>query len=312
MTGIHRVSAARRARLGVGAAIAGLVLLGCSKPQLLVFFSKPYWNALGPSLTAELSTVAQRHGLSTRIVTPGISEAVSDSLTKELRQGSVDAVVVDPLLSSEAADVAQRFGTVTFILMDGPDQPLSNTIDLRFDRSSAFKNMGRAVAAALRENPELASGPPPPGPERNEVAVLVLSRFSTDAETEAFSDGVAETGQRPLVKEIPEPLDRAAVVATVKALRAEGYQVFFPRLGELNGACLETLATEGGYAVTEDWVATQAYPAQVFLSVEEDVPAGIDACLSARDAKQHFVTQGAFLVSGKARKIPAGFESIVR
>lgn len=283
-------------------------LASCSGPRLLVYFSEPYWSAVAsPQFSEEMSAVARRHNLEMRVANPQITEGVEADLNGELAKGNVRVVVVDPFLSPNVGDVAAGHDSILFILLGQTAQPARNVAVLQFDRLDAFRVEGEAVAALLRD--ESTGSVTAAAPLK--VAVLVPAPATpTDPAVAAFTAGLSESDKKdkPFVKEIQRPVDRATVVAATQDLRSRGYEVLFPRLGELNGACLETLAASGGFVVTEDWQASRAYPAQVLMSVEEDIAGGVDACLTAGQKQGQVVSGPVRVVAGGARKIPAGFE----
>jgi hypothetical protein len=98
---------------------------------------------------------------------------------------------------------------------------------------------------------------------------------------------------------VPDPQTLAPIVSK---LREAGIAVFLYRPTGSGAAFLDVLAATGGSAVVEDWDASRPRPQQVLASIEEDLPAGIGACL-ARDAAP--VVEGpAHVVRGAAAAGP--------
>jgi hypothetical protein len=275
------------------------VLFGCWHGRLLYCAEPPFWASLGEPLPVRASLAWQslRHGWWPGFLLVGPQENPRDRLTAALSGGRFGAAVVGPLLSFEASGFAQGFPTTGFVLVDGPAWAAGsvNTVLLVFDRTEAFQAAGEAVRVSLA-----AAAP------HGLVGVLSpAGAASTDAEAQAFLRGASGEGAAaPVVREIDLPVDAAKVKAAVAEMRGGGVEVFLPRLGSLTVACLEALREAGGSAVLDDWVASGAFAGQVFLSVEEDVPAGIGLCLG-RAAEPGSVVQGPVrIVSGKARPIP--------
>jgi hypothetical protein len=85
----------------------------------------------------------------------------------------------------------------------------------------------------------------------------------------------------------------------VDKLRSAGAEIFLLGLGEHDPLGLEALHDSGGTAVVSDWQVSGAFPSQVLLSVEEDVPGGITRALDALRAGISLVQGPVRLVSGK-------------
>jgi hypothetical protein len=266
-------------------ALAGtLALASCGR--LVVLAADPWWSAVtggSPALTRQVAYAALRRGYLPSFVAVAVREDAGERLLGALSRGGVSAAVIGPPLSSAARDYAARFPSVTFVLVGGPsaDDGIDNTVQLAFDRTAAFREAG-ALAAA--------SGP---------VAVLSAEGRS-ERETEAFIDGVRGVAAAPettvqVLPRVPDPLVLAPVVS---GLREAGIAVFLYRPATSGAVFLDVLAATGGSAVVEDWAASRPRPRQVLASIEEDLPAGIGACL-ARDAAP-VVVGSAYVVKGAA------------
>jgi hypothetical protein len=287
------------ARRAILLAVAACCLGGCWRGRLLVCAEPPFWASLGEPLPVRISVAWQslRHGWWPDFLLVGPQENPRDRLSAALAARRYGAAVVGPMLSFEAAGFAQGFPHTRFILVDGTaaGAAAQGSVLLSFDRTSAFQAAGEAVRSSLA-----AAAP------HGLVGVLVpVGAASTDAEAQAFLRGASGEGAAaPVVREIDLPVDAAKVKAAVSEMRGRGVEVFLPRLGSLTVACLESLRESGGSAVLDDWAASGAFAQQVFLSIEEDVPAGIGLCLG-RTAGPGSVVQGPVrIVSGNARPLP--------
>jgi hypothetical protein len=281
-----------------------LLLSACSSNTAVFFISTPEWESMGGGreLERELSAVVREHGYSMRMVVQGILEPFGDRLSRELSRGRASVAIVSPLFSDEAVTVASRFPAVSFVMLGGtaPSGSEPGFLRLRFDRRDAFQSMGFVTALSLGES--ATAGQP-----KGRVGILLLqARSGGDEEIVAFRLGLSEAGdtEMPIVRELQEPVDKAAVQKAVTEMRAQAVEIFLPRLGELNSTCLEALKSSGGSAVTEDWEGSRAYEQQVFLSVEEDIVGGVGKCLTGIGGEDRIVYGPVRVVCGKARTIP--------
>ena len=91
-------------------------------------------------------------------------------------------------------------------------------------------------------------------------------------------------------------------------MHRDGVQLFLLGMGALDAWGLEVLQGTGGAAIVADWAASGAFPGQVFLSVEEDIPGGIARAL-ASPGRLRSINGPVRLVSGRARPVPREVES---
>ena len=281
-------------------------LSACWNGRLVVCAEPPFWASLGEPLAvrASLAWRSLVHGYWPGFLLIGPQENPRDRLSGILATGRFATAVVGPMLSFEPAGFAQGFTGTRFILVDGLPDPAAgkNTVLLVFDRADAFRAAGEAARLSLEE-----------AEPRGLIGVIaVAGSVSQDAEVQGFLQGAAgPDAPQPVVREIEAPLDAAKVKAAVADLRAAGVEIFLPRLAGLDAACLEALRDAGGCAVTADWAVSGARAPQVFLSIEEDVVAGIGWCLG-RAGKAGSVVQGPVrIVCGKARQVPAAMKGRV-
>jgi hypothetical protein len=258
---------------GLVRAFAGLVLAAtaislASCGRLVVLADDPWWGAVAAGSTAPARQVAKAvlaKGYWPTFLAVAEREDASERLEAVLGAGRIAVVVIGPPLSTDAAALAARHPGVTFILLGGlpGDDGFANTVQLAFDRTTAFREAGRLAAAA--------------GP----TAVL-STQGRPDAETAAFVAGVGdvEGAPRPLERVLPDRPDTAVLETAVSVLRAQGVSVFLYRPTGSRAAFLDVLAAAGGSGVVEDWAVSRPRPGQVLASIEDDIAGGIAACLS--------------------------------
>jgi basic membrane lipoprotein Med (substrate-binding protein (PBP1-ABC) superfamily) len=275
-------------------------------------FEQPFWMSLGDDGQARLSLtrVAVQHGYLPRIVVKGPQENPAVHLAQDISAGGFRTVVVGPFLSFEWPGYVPQSARTRFILIGGvtPDDLPQNAVALVFDRTHAFNAAGFAAGASVRER------------ARGEVSLALGSRIGillnassplTAAETEGFVAGVAEAleGARPTVRVLADGTDRPGVKAAIEQMRAQGIEIFLLGMGSLDPWCLEVMKDVGGSAVVADWASSGAFPAQVFVSVEEDIPAGIARALARAAPDVRAVDGPVRVVAGKAREVPAAARS---
>jgi hypothetical protein len=288
-----------------------VLLTGCWNGTMMFSFEQPYWTSLGADLRTRgaLAWVSVRHGYLPRFFVHGPQENPAAHLAQDLSAGPFHTVVVGPLLSYEWRGYVTTSPRTRFILIgeDGADELPLNAVALAFDRVRAFNAAGFAAGESVHEGD--------PGHASVElgtrVAVLLTSTSGlTAAETDGFASGVAEAleGARPIVRGL-EGSDRVAVKSAIEQMRAQGVEIFLLGMGSLDSWCLEVLRDAGGCAVVSDWASSGAFPRQVFLSVEEDIPGGISRALSRMVPGTRVVLGPMRVVEGKARRVPTAAKS---
>jgi hypothetical protein len=287
-----------------------LFLSGCWNGRLLLAFERPWWASRdgGPRLALSLGLAGVTRGYLPRLAVSAPTEHPAERLAAEVASGRYRAVVVGPLLSFDWRQYAPQNARTRFILLgDTPAADLPpNAVTLQFDRREAFRAAGAAAAAVIRD----ATGPG--GSPNARIAVLLSPSPVLDpAEVDAFSEGAARAldGSRPVVRTLTDRIDRAMVKTTVEEMRKEGVAVFLLGMGSFDAWALEVLMTAGGSAVVGDWMPTDAFPRQVLLSVEEDIPGGISRALGSR-GEGRVVRGPVRLVSGRARPLTSGMLSV--
>jgi hypothetical protein len=285
------------------ALLCALLLAACVNRRLLYSFEQPFWSSIGgePRLLAKLAGAAVLKGYFPRVdVIAGPAEPVA-ALAGRLTSGAYAAAVVGPLSSFEWVAFVPRYPATRFVLIDAPAparDPPPNAVFLTFDRTGAFRDAGHAAGKRLRAG----SGAADASTLGTRIAVLASDDSGlTEAEVDAFTRGVAETLNegRPGRRTLPAAPDRAAIRAAVEEMRKSGVEVFLIGLGERDPLGLEALRDAGGAAIIADWRVSGAFPAQVLLSVETDVPAGIARALDALRTGVAVVQGPVRLVKGK-------------
>ena len=269
-------------------------------------FEQPFWVSLGDDAQVRLSLTraGAEHGYLPRIFVRGPQENPAAHLAQEISAGRFRTVVVGPLLSFEWQGYVPQSPRTHFILIGAADSLPQNAVALVFDRTHAFDTAGFAAGESVRERAgvevSLALG--------SRIGILLnASSPLTAAETEAFVAGVAQAldGARPAVRVLADGTDRPGVKAAIEQMRAQGVEIFLLGLGSLDPWCLQVMKDAGGCAVVADWASSGASPAQVFVSVEEDIPAGISRALAHAAPEVRVVDGPVRVVAGKARDVPA-------
>jgi hypothetical protein len=245
---------------------AALVLASCGR--LVVLADAPWWSAVtagSPTPSLRVTWEALRHGYVPSFVAVAANEDPKARLQEALSRVHAAVVVLAPPASLDAREYATRYLEATFVLVDSPtaDDGMANTVQLAFDRTAAFREAGSLAASV------------------GAVAVL-LAAGRSERETAAFTEGVAAVpgAAPPVTRFVGNAPDPGALKAVVAELRGAGVAVFLYRPTASGAAFLDALAAAGGSAVVEDWAAAHPRSAQVLASIEEDIPAGIGACLA--------------------------------
>jgi hypothetical protein len=260
--------------------------------RLVVLAADPWWSAVsaGRAVTArQVAMAALRRGYAPSFVGVPVRQDAREHLLAALSRRRTAAAVLGPPLSFDVRELAARFPSVMFVLVggSGADDGIANTIQLVFDRAEAFREAGALAAGA--------------GP----VAVL-FAEGRPEGETAAFVEGVlaAPGALAPVTRDVGYAPNLDRLKSAVSELRGFGVSVILYRPTGSGAAFLDVLAAAGGSAIVEDWSASRPRPGQVLASIEEDLAAGIGACL-ARGAPP-VVTIPAILVRGDAPSGRAG------
>jgi hypothetical protein len=287
-------------------ALSFLFLCGCWNGRTLFVFERPFWASRdgGLPLVLSLGSVSVAHGYMPRISVDGQTGRPAERLAAEIAGGRYRAVIVGPLLSFDWRQYAPQNARTRFILLgaEAPADLPPNATVLQFDRREALRAAGTAAGIVVRDAEPSGAGTAARGAR---IAVILSpSPVLDQAEVDAFSAGAASVldGSRPLVHVLTERIDKAAVKTAVEQMRKEGVEVFLLGMGALDAWALEVLKETGGSAVVCDWASSRAFPRQVFLSVEEDLPGGVARALGSRGGV-HAVNGPVRLVSGRARTV---------
>jgi len=287
----------------VGALSCIVLLGGCWNGRALYSFERPFLSSLGDETGLRVSLVraALSNGYLPRFDTDLAVEPVA-GLLGSTAAGRYAVVVVSPLLSFQWSQFVPSLPGTEFVLVGVP-APLGeapkNAIFLTFDRAPAFREAGRSAGESVRAT---AGAGTPPSDLGVRVGVLAAERTGlAPAEAEAFALGVADVldGARPVNRTLAASPDAEAIRASISQMRGEGVAVFLLGLGERDPVGLEALRDGGGAAVVSDWQASGAFPAQVLVSVEEDVPGGIARALAASKSGSRSVAGPVKVVRGR-------------
>ena len=222
-------------------------------------------------------------------------------LSGKLAARGYAAAVVGPLLSFEWQGFSAQHPRTIFVVIDAPipvgDTP-PNVVFLTFDRTAAFRDAGWAAGTEVRRKFGAADA------SRLGPRIAMLTCADSDisaAEVDAFTRGVSDSldGGRPEARFLTSPVDAGAITAAVGQMRKAGAEVFLLGLGEHDPSGLQALRDAGGAAVLGDWAVSGAFPPQVLLSVEEDVPGGITRALDGLRSGVTHVRGRVTLVGGK-------------
>jgi hypothetical protein len=274
-----------------------LLLTGCANSRAVLLFEQPWWSTLGSDtlLRARLLAGASARGYLPRIEVLAPQERPVDQVLIEASRMRRGTVVVGPLLSYEWRSFVSRAPSIRFILIGAIDGSLlpPNALSLTFDRAPALRKAGieaaRAASAAGGTVGALVSG----------------SSDLDDAEIGAFIAGASEPGGAasaapPPIVSLPAAPEKAAVQAAIEQMRTQGVTVFLLGLGSMNPWALEVLSMTGGSAVVAGWASSRPGGDHVLLSVEENVPAGIDLALTAARRGERQVSGPVSVVTGSA------------
>jgi hypothetical protein len=282
-----------------------LLLGGCWNGRVLFAMEEPYWMAAGGDalLRWPLVRASVARGYLPRFLVIGAQQDPEGSFSRSIRAGRYRAVVVGPLLSLEPLGFAPA--QTRFLLLDDPTTPQqNNAVRLVFDRIASFKTAG--YAAGLSVGAE--TGGNVSNALSSHIGILVSAHPpGTSEELAAFSSGVEQAldGGQPLVRTLSEPSDRNSMKAAIDQMRSDGVEIFLLFTGNPDSWALENLRNAGGCAIVSNWAASNAFPQQVFLSIEADLSGGVARFLSNREAGPGTVSGPVRLVAGKARSIPA-------
>ncbi len=293
-------------------AFCALSLCGCWNGRVLYTVEQPFWDSLGNDLPTRIAVTRESlpRGYLPDFLVTAPPEDPAARLGRLLATGQYRTVVIGPLLSLQWRDYAVSHEHTHFILIGGeaaPDLP-PNITQILYDRTGAYRSAGAAAAAAVQEE---AGGQASATLGPRIGMLLSAAGGLTAAETDAFSSGVAGAlnGGTPAVRTLAAPFDKNIVKAAIDQMSQEGVEVFLFDTGSFDPWCLEVLRSDGGMAVVADWAASRAFPRQVFLSIEEDVPGGIARALAA-PAKEQRVMGPVHVVVGEAKPVSAAARAL--
>jgi hypothetical protein len=280
-----------------------LALTGCWKGRILFSFEQPFWSSIGggSSLQMHLAGVAAVRGYLPRLIIGGEGSSSLEALESNLSLRDYAAAFVGPLLSFQWSTFVSKYPGTRFVLIatPAPGEPFPpNAVYLGFDRTNSFHDAGHISGEAIRGK----FGAADVSALGQRIAVLLSDESDLAAEeVESFNRGVAEAtdGGHPVLRNLKAPIGQTEINAAVQEMRRAGAEVFLLGLGQHNSLGLKALHDDGGIAVLADWELSSAFPSQVLLSIEEDVPDGIMRALDALNAGVSLVQGPVRLVRGK-------------
>jgi hypothetical protein len=250
-------------------------------------------------LRLSFTAAALRQGRLPRILLFGADADQRAALERALKAGGESVAVVGPPLSLDWQSYVPSHPGTRFVLVAVPaprDGAPANATFLAFDARERFREAGRRAARALADRP--ASAP------AGGLAVLLASPSDLSAEeVDSFRDGAAGElgGARPAVRRLEPMADAAAARAALQDLKGGGADIFLLGLGAQDADGLDELRARGGRAVVADWSGTGACPAQVLLSVDDDLAGSIGGALAAAARAQKEAVGAARLRRGGAK-----------
>ena len=136
-------------------ALCALLVCGCWNGRVLLAFEEPFWASLGEDIPARISLARETipHGYFPRFLLVRAPDDPVSRLLRELSYGGYRAAVVGPLASYQWRGYAAKFTHTRFILLseeNTPDLP-ANALQVRYDRTDAFRAAGFAAGVSVRE-----------------------------------------------------------------------------------------------------------------------------------------------------------------
>ena len=292
------------------AVLVGCAVLtsGCWNGRVLFAMEESYWAAEGGDalLHRPLFRTSLANGYFPGFLLIRTQEDPVASLRRELTIRHYRAAVVGPLLSLDPQVFTAVPPSTRLLLVDGVGAaaPPGNAARLVFDRREAFRIAGSAAGLAVRYQ----AGGTVTNALASRIGVLVSMHPSgTPEELSAFVAGVAQSldGGQPSVRSLSDPVDRNVVQSAIEQMRRDGVEIFLLFMGAPDSWALDTLRKTGGSAIVSDWAASHAFPAQVFLSVDTDLPGGVARFLAHASNGEGMVSGPVRIVAGKALPIPS-------
>ena len=276
------MSLAGRGTLAGSAAVVAMVIVavvysrqGAPRESSLVLWESFSWSAFNGSagrLERQLREAGARHRIEVDLLVLGPRREPREALRERLTRGRYDGVVLGPLAALEAAAFATEFPAVHFTalsLLDEPPAgtPRSNTTTVYLDRSPAYLEAGRRLAA-----------------DHGVTRVGVLAAVTSPrAPLEAFGNGLmAERADTEVRETVISPLhDRVQIRRAVEDFADAGVQAVLLSLGAQNSYALEVCEDEGLQVVAPNWGWSRPRPGSVLLSIDDDLVGGLEAAWSA-------------------------------
>ena len=278
------------------------MVAGCaavrSQDTYLVAVEPAFWRAVTdayPDLEEAMRATVLDDGRRLRVAhvpTEQPLEALQELLANDRYAG----VVLPPLLSLQAGELAASHPQMRFVALTWSEDAATvaeNVTSVSFRRSAAFERCGRLLAAYLEDYPDA------------KVGVIATNGPVENANRAAFRSGLAARGaSNRLLERTLRPGDRAALQRSLNALRRDEVRVVYLEAGSLTGTALESLASDGYFAIVRNWGTRAGFAEAVLISVDDHpltaMLAGIDAAPGVA------VSVPAEVVWGSAAPLPTG------
>lgn len=270
-----------------------------SQDTYLVAVEPAFWRAVTdayPDLEEAMRATVLDDGRRLRVAhvpTEQPLEALQELLASDRYAG----VVLPPLLSLQAGELAASHPQIRFVALTWSEDAATvagNVTSVSFRRSAAFERCGRLLAAYLEDYPDA------------KVGVIATNGPVESANRAAFRGGLAARGasNRLIEWTLSRPGDRAGLRRSLNALRRADVRVVYLETGSLTGTALESLASDGYFAIVRNWGTRAGFAEAVLISINDHpltaILAGIDAAPGVA------VSVPAEVVWGSAAPLPAG------
>ncbi len=203
----------------------------------------------------------------------GVEEAVRDTLA----EGDAAVVVVLSPTDADMGETAAEHEDILLVAAGGTHTPSANLLVLLPGRSEAFRRAGELIGQRLRA-------------EEEDVLCGIITAKPTEtgvADVAGFEEGLRGLVEesRIVTRELRSITDKARAAKAVRELREQGAHYFLLKTYGLTGHCLAEISREGGVAVVEDWVLSNAYADVVSYSIEDDWATFFDQLASHVDSE---------------------------
>jgi hypothetical protein len=256
-------------------------LLSCRQLPLLLVLLDPYSAELLAAQGLEAASLRRELAQGFRVRVQLLDPLAGGEAERLIRAAGPEWVFLSPLLQVDAEALAAGLPDVRFLreLPAAPRAP--NLRRLRFQRLEAFRDAGTIAARLLTRpalQPALGEVPEHPASALPKAGLLQAVPTAQGAlEAEAFRTAfLAEAGPELLLERtIGSASDTGQARRAIESMREQGVALFLLKTYGLTGFCLELLRSGGGVAILEHGAGRGAFPEQVVLWLEEDLPGAL-------------------------------------